>query len=179
MQVGSFTMFGLFKPKMAPDGPVEFRLPLEVDAPVERLYALIDWDSPNNAKRELGHHVEPLAGRPGEYLLLFNGLDDLRFEFGVTEAKPCEAYEFNCEIIPPVGLREHSIERYEFEALGPDRCRVTLLTTVKFKDGLRMKDFTAELHRMAQASADAMVKFKLHAEQGAQAVRTIEQRQFG
>lgn len=171
-------MFGLFKPKLAPDGPVTFSLPVEIEAPVEAVYALIDWASPDNAKRQLGHHVEPLDGRPGEYLLVMKGMEDLRFEFGVIEAVPNEAYAYNCEIVPSVGRLKHSIERYDFSALDEGRCLVTLTTTAQFEDGMRMKDYTSELHIMAQATAQAMAKFKLHAEQGAQAVRDIEACQF-
>lgn len=172
-------MFGLFKPKLAPDGPVTFSLPVEIEAPVATVYALVDWDSPDNAKRQLGHHVEAIAGRPGEYLLVMSQMDDLRFEFGVTEAVPNESYAYTCEILPRVGRLVHSTERYDFSALGENRCLVTLTTTVQFEDGLRMKDYTHELHVMAQATAQAMAKFKVHAEQGAQAVKDFEACQFG
>lgn len=172
-------MFGLFKPKLAPDGPVTFTLPVEIEAAVEDVYALIDWASPANAKVQLGHHVEPIAGRPGEYLLVMRGLEDLRMEFGVTEAVPNQVYAFNCEITPKVGRLLHSAERYEFEAIDAQRCQVTLTTTAQFEDGMRMKDYTHELHMMAQASAQAMGKFKLHAEQGVSVVKEIEACQLG
>lgn len=172
-------MFGLFKPKLAPDGPVTFTLPVEIEAPVDRVYALVDWDSPANAKVQLGHHVEPISGRPGEYLLVMRGMEDLRLEFGVTEAVPNRVYAFTCEIKPQIGKLLHSTERYEFEAIDARRCQVTLTTTAQFEDGMRMKDYTRELHTMAQASAQAMGKFKLHAEQGVDAVKEIEACQFG
>lgn len=167
-------MFGFLKPKPAPDGPVQFEVAVEVEKPVSEVYPLIDWADPRNAKRELGHHIEPIDGDPNRFRLILTGMPDHRFDMTVTEAVPNRAYAFSSEIHPRVGRLESDEEHYAFEPIGDDRCKLKLTTIATFKSGLTMKQFEQELAMMTMACQRALIKLKAHAERGAEAVKAIE-----
>lgn len=168
-------MFGLFKPKRAPEGPVEFTSSVEIDQPPAEVYALIDWADPHNAKRATGNTITAIEGKPGRFDMVMSFMPDLTFEFLVTEAIPHTRYAFGCVIQPGCGNLAHSHESYEFEALGPDRCRVTLHTSTTFVEGLRMREFTDEVAAMAASVQSALQKLKLQAELGSEVAKALEE----
>ena len=168
-------MFGLFKPKLAPEGPVEIGAEVEINKPVSEVYALIDWADERNAKRATGNHVTQVEGKPDRFDMVMPFLDDLTFEFLVTEAVPHAKYAFGCVIRPECGNLAHNHESYEFEALGEDKCRVILTTSVTFVEGLRMRDFTKEVATMAASVQSALQKLKLQAELGADVAKALEE----
>ena len=51
-------MFGWFKKKPVPSGPITFDFDVLIERPPADVYALVDWGDPLNAKRQLGHTVE-------------------------------------------------------------------------------------------------------------------------
>lgn len=169
-------MFGLFRPKLAPAGPVEFRLDIEIARPAADVYPLIDWADPRNAKRELGNSVVPIEGDSGRFEMVLNGLPDHRFEIAVTEAEPNRVYEFAARIVPMIGRLVASRERYTLEPLGSDRCSLTLVTSAQFVEGLRMREYQHELCLMAASVHSALEKFRIHAEHGAGAGKAVEDR---
>lgn len=168
-------MFGLFKPKMAPEGPVEFSFDVEINKPASDVYALIDWADPRNAKRATGNIVRAVEGKPGQYEMIMGFMDDLTFEFIVTDEVPHTKYAFGCVINPPVGNMAHNHETYEFEPLGEDKCRLTLTCETTFVEGLRMKEFTCELATMAASVQSALQKLKLQAEHGVEVAKALEE----
>lgn len=167
-------MFGLFKPKLAPDGPVEIGADVEIDKSADEVFALIDWADPRNAKRATGNDVRQVEGKPDQFEMVMPFMDDLVFKFLVTENEPGRKYAFGCIIDPPMGNLETSHETYEFEPLGEDKCHVSLVTEVKFVDGLREKEFTCEVAAMAASVQSALQKLKLQAEHGAEVAKAIE-----
>lgn len=167
-------MFGLFKPKLAPEGPVEIAGLVEIDRPVQDVYAMIDWADDRNAKRATGHEVRKVAGHPGRFDMVMTTMPDLTFEFLVTEEQRPERYAFGCVIRPGMGNLAHSHESYEFEDLGEERCRVTLLCSATFTEGLRMREFTCEVSTMAASVQSALQKLKLQAEHGAAFAKALE-----
>ena len=172
-------MFGLFKAKTFDLEPLEFDVTVDVDAPAERVYALIDWADPGNAKRELGNHVEALDPSGTRFLLIMTAMPDLRFEMTVSDADRPRSYAFTTEITPPIGRLDWSKEHYTVEPVGPDTCKLRQTVTVKFNDGLTMRQAEEELAKMHAACTSAIVKLKVHAEQGAQTVAEFERQQFG
>ena len=168
-------MFGLFKPKLAPEGPVEFAASVDIDRPVEEVYALIDWADERNAKRATGNKVTRVEGSTDRFDMVMPFMPELTFEFLVTEAVPGEKYAFGCLIKPGCGNLAHSHESYEFEALRHDRCRVTLQTATTFVEGLRMRDFTHEVATMAASVQSALQKLKLQAEHGPEVAKALEE----
>ena len=168
-------MFGLFKSKSVPTGPVEFEFTVEIACPVAEVYALIDWTDPRNAKRQLGNEITQAEGE-GRFEMVLNGLPDHRFEIVVLAAEPDRTYEFASRIVPRIGRLVASTERYTLVPEGPLGCRLTLLTTAEFEDGLRMREFQHELSTMAAAVRSALEKFKIQAEHGLGAARAVEGR---
>ncbi len=165
-------MFEFLKPKRAPDGPVEFEAAIEIDRPASDVYGLLDWTDPRNAKRELGHRIEPIDG--GRFRLVLTDMPEHRFDMTIIEAVPDRSYAFSSDIQPRVGRLESDEEHYSLEPVGEERCRLKLLTVAEFQSGLSMKQFEQELAMMTLACQRALIKLKLHAEQGVDAVRALE-----
>jgi hypothetical protein len=92
----------------------------------------------------------------------------------IIEAVPDRSYAFSSDIQPRVGRLESDEEHYSLEPVGEERCRLKLLTVAEFQSGLSMKQFEQELAMMTLACQRALIKLKLHAEQGVDAVRALE-----
>ena len=167
-------MFGLFKKQMAPEGPVQFEAAVEVERPAADVYALIDWADPRNAKRQLGHDIIPLDGDPKRFRLVMSEMPGHRFDMTVLKEVPGQAYTFETDIQPRVGRLESDEERYSLEPLGDDRCKLNLTCVVNFQRGLTMKQFERELAMMSLACQRAVIKLKLHAEEGLEALQALE-----
>ena len=172
-------MFGLFKRKPAPEGPVHFNLAIEVDRPASEVYPLIDWSDPRNAKRQLGHKVEPIDGQADRFRLIMTEMPEHCFDMVVTKAVPNQAYIFSTDIKPRVGRLESDEEQYSLEPLGEDRCKLTLVTVATFQSGLSMKQFEEELAMMTIACQRALIKLKVHAELGLDAVKELDAAMYG
>lgn len=171
-------MFGLFKPKLAPEGPVQFTVEMMIDCPAEEVYRLVDWADPKNAKVELGNTVAPAEGCPGRFRMFMPLMPDLSFEFDVTDAEPGLVYGFDCRVTPQLGRLESSHELYRFEPVDENECKLVLVNTVNFLPGLTVKEMDEEVKRMSLACHNALVKLKVHAELGATTVSAIEAHQF-
>lgn len=169
-------MFGLFKPTLAPEGPVEIRADVAISKPARDVYALIDWADERNAKRVTGNRVTQIDGRDDRYDMVMEFMPDLTFELLVTEAVPHSRYAYGCVIRPGCGNLAHSHETYEIEANGPDACHLTLICQTTFVDGLKMRDFNNELGTMAASVQSAVQKLKLQAELGADVAKALEER---
>lgn len=150
-------MFGFLKPKPAPEGPVQFGLEIEIEKPAEEVYPLIDWADPRNAKRQLGHRVDAVRDKPGRFEMHLDGLDGHVFEMMVTDEVPGREYGFHCVIRPTLG-------------------RLQIITIAEFVEGMRMKHFEEEVAMMSIATHNALAKFKIHAEEGVEGVRAVEER---
>ena len=169
-------MFHWLKPKLGPGGPIEFRGEVVIEKPVEQVYALLDWADRRNAKRELGNDIAALEGASDRFRMTMPALPDHVFDMTVTEAAPHAAYAFATEITPMIGRLASSHEHYDLEPLGAGTCRLTLVHTVTFIDGLRMDEFSDEVAIMTVACHNALAKFKIHAEQGIDAVKAADAR---
>lgn len=164
-------MFGMFKPKPAPEGPVTIDFDIEIERPAADVYALIDWADPRNAKREVGT-VEP-AGE-NRFRMQLDMLPDMSFDMTVTQQQAPRVYAFETDITPKIGRLAHNHERYEIEPAGEHACILCLTSTVIFDDGMTMPEFEEELTMMSVAVNNALSKLKIHAEQGVEAIREIE-----
>lgn len=169
-------MFGMFKrkPDPAPEGPVKFTVAVEVDKPAADVYPLIDWADSRNAKRELGHGVELLSDDPKRFRLIMTEMPDHRFDMTILKEVTGQAYSFVTDIQPRVGRLESDEENYILEPLGPDRCKLTLVCNVEFIGGMTMDELENELMMMTMACQRALIKLKVHAEMGVEAVRSLE-----
>jgi len=167
-------MFGLFKRKPAPEGPVHFEFAIEVEKPAAHVYPLLDWADTRNSKRELGHHIQHLDGDPKRFRLIMPDMPEHRFDMTILEEVPGSAYAFVSDIQPPVGRLDSDEEHYSVEPLGERSCKLRLKTIATFRRGLSMNQFEQELAMMTMACQRALIKLKLHAEQGVDAVRALE-----
>ena len=168
-------MFGIFKRKPVPSGPITFDFDVLIDRPPAEVYALVDWGDPRNAKRQLGHAV---TGQSPRFQLRMTSMPELEFTFDVIEEKPGEAYAFACEIQPRVGRLVTSVERYTVEAMGDAQCLLRLVNEATFIDGMSRKQFEQELMMMSVATNDAILKLKVLAELGVDAAKAIENATF-
>ena len=171
-------MFGRFKRKPAPEGPVEFRVAIEIEASAPDVYALVDWADPRNAKVDLGHIVTPLDDQGQQFRLVMTNMPELRFDMTMIEAVPSERYAFSTAIRPKVGRLETSEEHYSFESLGDDRCKLGLTVFATFQSGINTRQFDRELAMVTTSCQRAVAKLKLHAEHGVDAVNAFD-RQTG
>lgn len=167
-------MFGLFKPKLAPEGPVEFNFELEINRPASEVYRLLDWSDENNAKRATGSIIRPIPGAPGRFDMVWSADSELLFKFKETLAPPGEAYAFDCEIEPRVGKLDRSVEEYRLTPTSPESCKVELINTVTFVERLTMKQFQREIATMAHACQQSLVKLKIQAEHGTEIAAELE-----
>ena len=168
-------MFGLFKPKMAPEGPVEIEMDTEIERSAEDVYAMIDFADPRHHKAEVG-----TITRTGDttYTLVVDMLPDLTFPITELEAVPGKSYIFESVLPAELGARlEKTVEGCEIEPLGPDRCKVTAKTLAWFHP-MKLKHYDQEIATIALACNNAINKLKIHAEQGVDAIREIEAHQM-
>ena len=167
-------MFGMFKRNLAPEGPIQFDVAVEVERPAADVYALIDWADPRNSKRQLGHSVTALEGEPKRFRLIMAEMPEHRFDMTILEEVQDRAYAFVTDIQPRVGRLESDEEHYSIEPLGADRCNLRLHCVATFRSGLTMKQLQQELAMMSAACQRALIKLKLHAEQGLEALQALE-----
>jgi hypothetical protein len=168
-------MFRFPKPDPAPEGPVAFDISIEIDRPAAEVYRLLDWADPRNAKRELGHRVEALDDAGSAYHLTLREMPDHLFDIRLIEAVPGERYAFWTEIVPRVGRLERNSEHYAIEPIGGHACKLRLTVEATFKSGLSMKKFEQELAMMSHACHRSVLKLKIHAELGPEAVREFDE----
>ena len=168
-------MFGLFKPKMAPEDPVEIEMDAEIERSAEDVYALLNFADPRHQKAEVG-----IISRTGDatYEMVLDMLPDLVFTVRELEAVPNRSYSFESPLPAELGARlMKSVECYRIEPLGPDRCKVTATTFAHFHP-MKLKHYQREIAMVAVACNNSIEKLKIHAEQGVEAIREIEAQQM-
>lgn len=170
-------MFGLFKragAKPMPDEPIELTAAIEIECTPAAVYALLDWADERNQMRARGNLVRQESEQPEVYRLWYARAPDLNFLFTVSDAVPDREYAYTATIVPPVGRRLASEERYTIEPLGDARCRVTFVNTIVHVPGLTQADLAQEVAMSSKAAAAGLTKLKLQAEQGAAVVAELE-----
>jgi hypothetical protein len=123
--------------------------------------------------------VETIAGEPGRFDLVVEVLPDAVFALQVTEEVRGRLYAFECVSEPLFGRVVRSHERYDIEDLGEQGCRLTLTNAVHFDGEISVEALAMESMMLNFANSIALAKLKLHAEQGAEAVKEYERAQFG
>ena len=165
-------MFGLFKKKPAPEGPVEIVISTKVEAPAQDFYALIDFADPRNAKRELGHEVRETGD--GGFVLVMNFLPDCEFPIEVTAEDPPRHYAYRSVLPPGLGKLQRTHERYDIEPVDDRTCEVTMRIEAEFQPGMTLSEFDREMTMVTLGSQNALAKLKVHAEGGIESVREFE-----
>lgn len=164
-------MFGLFKAKPAPDGPVVLEDAIAVECSSDTMFGLLNFADSRCWKRAVGT-VEDVA--TGRFRMQLDLAPDLFFTIVVTDAEPGRLYAFDVQITPRPGRLMQSSERYEITPTGSQSCSVRLVTHAHFESGMTLREWKGEKAMMEMAVNNALVKLKLHAEQGVDAIRSIE-----
>jgi hypothetical protein len=165
-------MLGLFKKKMAPDGPVDFTTEMQIEASPFKVYSHLDWLSEDHTYRALGEHVETIDSARGFYRMHVAAMPGHQFDFAVTEAEPGKRYGYVSETRPIIGRLVDMHSRYELVALNDGTsCLVKSHGTARFVDGLTQHQLDEEMSRMSLACHNSLAKLKIHAEYGIEAVR--------
>ncbi|MFB0612159.1 hypothetical protein [Aurantiacibacter poecillastricola] len=167
-------MFGWFKRRKAPEGPIEVELDLEIERPACEVYPLVDFADPRHHKAEVGT-ITRTAER--SFDLVVDMLPDLTFPVEELAASPDRVYSYKS--ILPVELGTpllYTIETYWLEPAGENRCKVTFSLVGHFRP-MTMKEYRLEVARIAAASNNTLAKLKIYAEQGVEAIRAIEAQQ--
>ena len=168
-------MFGMFKKKPVPGGPITFDFDVMVESPPADVYALVDWADPRNAKRQLGHSV---TGQSPHFELGMKALANHQITFEVLEETPGQVYAFTCDIQPRVGRLVASTDRYTFEDAGHGKCLLRLVNEATFTEGISHREFEQEMIKMSVATNDAIMKLKVLAELGLEAAKSVEYATF-
>lgn len=166
-------MFGWFKPRMAPEGPVEIELDAEIERSAEDVYAMIDFGDPRNHKAAVGTITRT---GPASFAMVLDMLPDLTFPIVESEAEPGRVYTIESVLPEGLGRLQKTVERCEIEPLGPGRCKVTAKTLATFAP-MKLKHYQGEVAMIAMACNNSLAKLKIHAEQGVDVIREIEARQ--
>lgn len=168
-------MFGMFKKKPVPSGPITFDYDVLIERAPADVYALVDWADARNAKRQLGHSVE---GQSPHFHLRMSSMPDLDFKLEVVEEKASETYAYACDIQPRVGRLVTSVERFIFEPVNDGHCLVRLINEATFIDGMTRREFEQEMMMMSVATNDGLIKLKVMAELGLEAAKSVENATF-
>lgn len=165
-------MFGLFKRKRAPEGPVQVMATIDVGVSAAEFFDLLDFASPTNAKTQLGHAVNSLG--PDEYVLVLNFLPDHQFEVTVEERSAPQRYAYRCPVPAGIGPLLWTREEFDIQPTGADCCTVHSLTTGEFAPGLSMQEYKDEVAKLSLAVQHSILKLKIHAEGGIDEVKAFE-----
>lgn len=169
-------MLGFFKQKRVAPEPAEFLDTVLIERPAAEVYALLDWADPRNAQRARGNEVTLVSPELGRYRLRIPALPDHDFAIAVSDAAPDAVYAFAIQAQPRLGRIVWSHEHYSLEALSENSCRLTLVNTVMFDDGLGPDQLTEEWLMVTAATHNAVAKLKIQAEQGVDAVEAVADR---
>jgi hypothetical protein len=143
-----------------------FTVAVEIDAPAEEVYALLDWADARNKWRQMGDSVTALDGDGQRFRLVISFMQDVCFDYRVEEAIKPHVYACACVPTPPVGHLERSFERYRIEPVDDARCAVTYAMTAHFEAGLNARQSTEVMRNMTVACHNALAKLKAEAEHG-------------
>ncbi|WP_338241795.1 hypothetical protein [Aurantiacibacter hainanensis] len=164
-------MLDWFKPKMAPEGPVEVELDTVIARSAAEIYPLVDFGDPRHHKAAVGTITRT---GPKRFDLLLDMMPDVTFPIVELKADPGRSYTIESVLPKELGVRlERTVEAIVIEPLGAGSCKVTARTTAYFHP-MKMKHFEYEVAVIAMACKNSLSKLKIHAEQGVHAIREIE-----
>jgi len=167
-------MFGLFKPKLAQEGPYPFEIETEIEASAAEVFALLDFADPRNALKARGATIAAVDGAGQRFVMKLPQVPGLEFHVDVIERVAPNHYAYAIVIDPLVGRMAASTESYTVSDVPGGGCRVRLENAVTFQQGLREKDLPEEFAMVTLALYRTLAKLKLQAEQGVEAVLALD-----
>jgi uncharacterized protein YndB with AHSA1/START domain len=156
------------------DAPYEFSAEVEIEAPIERVFELLDFGAEGNALRERGFRIVDITDTPQGFQR-FTGLDPdmptIIFTFTVEHYQAPYAIAFKTTFSNQEklgGLRD-SRSVYVLSDLGDGMVRVQQTELARFREELTEDELSMEHSLMGIAIYNDLAKLKLHAEIGPEA----------
>ena len=166
-------MFGLFKRKMAPEGPFEFTDEIRIERPMAAVYRLLDWSDPLNAQKAQGDMLTPGDGA-GQWRLVVTGLENHEYLIALVASEMPVRYVYDCNVVPMIGRLVRTREAYSLAPLAGGACMVKLAVTAQLVPRLTARQFAHEEKLLSASCYNAVARLKIHAEKGADAARDAE-----
>lgn len=175
-------MFGMFRRKRETEPTTqredihEFAAEVEIDAPLDRVFELLDFSSPGNALRERGVDIVDIS-EPGAPGTLFVGCDpemaDVSFSFAVEhrDAPRSIAFKTVMRSSTPVSGLVDSRSVYRLSEAENGQITVEHRELARFRDDLTDEELATEYAMMGIAIYNDLAKLKLHAEIGPDATK--------
>lgn len=169
-------MFGLFKRRDA--APLQVEADMDIDRPVEAVYALLDMASPTNAMRERGHEVLADPDVAGRFHADEPSDASIGYVINVEEAQPPHRYvtrlSFAGGRAVGVVLRDRSVYSLMPDDKGGGGCRVILESEFEILPGISQRKQREHQGMLVMAVWNDLLRLKIHAEQGAAAAKAAQ-----
>ena len=157
-------------------GPVEIEAELDAEAPIERVFDLLDFAAPGNALRERGFLFleEPVAS-VGRFKAVDPGNPDMIYVFDtdIFEWPSRIRFQTRFESHEPVGVVEQTISDYHLTSTGPETCNLHLVETCWLQPGLSGKRKRMEKAMLTLAVQRHITRLCIHAVLGADEADSI------
>ncbi len=171
-------MFGFSKKKRLIEGPIDFTSEVEIDRSSAEVFPLIDIADARFCHAQRGAKIAPVQGEEGRYDLTIEEMEGVTFQFRVLENVPGALHKLECIIEPRINDLTHSVELYRIESIGEAACRVELTTTATFDESLSDEEVAEEIATMSAAVNMDLLKLKVLAEDGLEAVEAMDDDPF-
>ena len=171
-------MFGFNKNKRAIEGPVEFTAEVEINRPASEVFPLIDISDPRFGHAQRGAQVAAVEGKPNQFELPVEEFDDAVFHFNVLERVDGLRHKAVCAMVPQLFALVKAVEDYQIEPIGDDKCLVKITVSAEFDPNLSDEEVANEAAVMSMAVTGDLEKLLVHAEEGLEAVKALEEEEF-
>lgn len=149
--------------------PIEIETRLDADAPIERLFDLLDFGSPGNALRERGFlFLDEPMGSIGRFRATDPVRPDVIFSYHVDL---CEwpiriRFETRFEAVDELGALERSVSDYSLVSTGAYSSSLHLVETCWLRPGLSRKKQRMEIAMLNLAVQQHVTRLCVHASFG-------------
>ena len=156
--------------------PVVIEAGLDAEAPVERLFELLDFAAPGHAMRERGYlFLEEPEGTLGRYRVVDPANPDVIciYDVDLFDWPQRIRYETRFETTDCTSTVQRAISDYTLRATGPDTSHVRLTETVFLKTGLSRRDYRTEHAMLVLSVQRHITRLCMHAAFGAEEASKI------
>ncbi|MEM6666825.1 MAG: SRPBCC family protein [Pseudomonadota bacterium] len=163
-------MFGLGrKPK---NEPIVVEVDIDIEASADDVFDLLDLASPKCALRERGMDFGEAPELKNRYSATMADMPGMVFHFEVQEREKPSRYVFASwfDSDEPLGALEQGHSVYVIRAYDNGHCSVELTETATLTPGLSQGERASEDAMIRLSVVQDLMKLKLHAEGGADAV---------
>ncbi|MEO1048072.1 MAG: SRPBCC family protein [Pseudomonadota bacterium] len=171
-------MFGFNKNKRAIEGPIEFTAEVEINRPAFEVFPLIDVSDPRFSPAQRGAEVRAVDGKPNHFEMTVEEFDDAVFHFNVLERVEGLRHKAECEMVPHMFALVKAVEEHTIEPVGEGKCLVKICVSADFDPDLSDEEVANEAAMMSMAVTGDLEKLAVHAEEGLEAVKALEEDEF-